>query len=468
MDACPQLPSTGGKHLGTRRRAGLPCLVAVLVAATACGGTGGEPWQTAQADGALGAIPRLADADVIVISFDALRADALGNYGSERGASPNMDAFAGGSIVFENAYTASPITPTSFAAFFSAMHSMKVFHSWHFDPPTSLAERFSAAGYRTAAFLNNVQLTAERGFDRGFAEYEWRMNAPDEEVVTEAIDWLERNAPSEQPLFLWLHLLRPHAPYRARPEASHLYRDPSYDGAFTRTSGIKFEASDPRDVARLEDLYAGEVWTADGLFGELVSFLRRSGLLDSAIVVLTADHGEEFMEHGAFQHSRLYEEHLRIPLVLHHPKVGPRRVSTRARSVDLMPTLLALIGHPLETEVDGIDLASAELEPQRPPPVIASITTDQVLVSVRDGDEKLIVTCHPNVGVELYDLAADPAELVDLASQQERNVRRLVRELHSHLGGSPCRTADLARRDWERSEVDPETLEGLRSLGYVR
>jgi choline-sulfatase len=459
-------PASAGAS-AARRSPAFNAFLAALLATVACTDAGSTAAPPRAAANAVAELPRLHAADVIVISFDALRADALGTYGGSRGATPQMDAFAAESVVFENAYTASPITPTSFAAFFSGMQPMKVFQAWHFDPPVSLAERFGAAGYRTAAFLNNVQLTGERGFDRGFDEYEWRMNVPDDQVLAEAVAWLERHAPSEQPVFLWIHLLRPHAPYRAHPEASHLYRDVGYDGEFTRTSGIKFHSKDPQDLARLQDLYAGEVWMADRLFGDFVAFARRTGLLDSAIVVLTADHGEEFLEHQAYQHSRLYEEHLRIPLILRHPGTTGRRVAARARSVDLMPTLLGLVEHPVTDAIDGIDLASNRFDPAAPPPVFAAITTAQVLVSVRDGDEKLIVTCHPTVGIELYDLAEDPAERVDLAAQRESSVRRLVGELHAELDGSPCRQANLARRDWERSEVDAETLEALRALGYV-
>lgn len=463
----PQLPRQRATSWPTRR---LSLLVVVLIAiSTTCVDSACTRIASNEVDESYPLVDLRGrrDLNVLVISFDALRADALGAYGSERGATPHMDAFAADSIVFENAYSASPITPTSFAAFFSGMLPMKVFHRWKFDPPASLAEHLSRAGYTTAAFVNNVQLTDERSFDRGFDEYQWRKNVPDDALLDDALAWLAAHSRPQRPVFLWIHLLRPHAPYRAHPEARHLYRDPDYDGPFNDTSGIKFFTSEPRDLARLQDLYAGEVSMADRSFGRFLEALRSTDLLRSSIVVLTADHGEEFLEHGAFQHSQLYEEHLRIPLIIHHPNLdGGRRVGADVRSIDLMPTLLGLVGHSLDEPVDGFDLSSSEAP--RPTPIIASITTAQVLVSIRDRHEKLIVTCHPTVGVELYNLESDPGEQIDLSRQNESTVRRLVRELHVHLDGSPCRTANVVRRNWEHSEVDPETLEALRALGYVR
>jgi arylsulfatase A-like enzyme len=238
---------------------------------------------------------------------------------------------------------------------------------------------------------------------------------------------------------------------------------------------VKFEIQDPREIDRLHDLYLGEVWTADHLFAQLLSTLRETGLAQTTVVALTADHGEAFHEHGRFQHSLLYEEQLRIPLILHHPDAESGVVTdVRARSIDLMPTLLAAVGHPVnDMPLDGVNLL--DLSPEDPPnPTVAVITTGKRMMSLLDGDEKLIIDCRSDdedepVRVELFDLATDPYEQNDLATTRSNRLRPLLNELRLRVGGSPCRLAERLGTAWERQEnLDPERLKALRALGYVR
>jgi arylsulfatase A-like enzyme len=188
--------------------------------------------------------------------------------------------------------------------------------------------------------------------------------------------------------------------------------------------------------------------------------------------VLTADHGEEFREHGHFQHGQLYEEQLRIPLVIRHPSAARGvRSPVRARSIDLMPTLLAATGHPVEDlPLDGVDLANRSAA--EPSPVVSVITTGKRMISLVAGHEKLIVDCAPESGpveVELYDLDSDPREQVDLSLRRPERVRALFADLREHLGGSPCRLADRMGGAWQdQDDLDLERLEALRALGYVR
>lgn len=406
--------------------------------------------------------------NVIVVSFDALRADALDQYGGDRDAAPNMSQFAAESVVFRNAYTASPITPTSFSAFLSGELPTDVFIQWKFEPTTPLVSRFQAAGYQTVGFINNVQLTPERGFDQGYDHYNWSLNQADEKILDQVLSWLGTRKAAETPFFLWVHFLRPHAPYIHRPETRHLYRE-EFEGSYPKSSGVTFETSDPREAERLRDLYLGEVWMADKTFARLLEEIRTFGLLESSIVVLTSDHGEEFMEHGKFQHVQLYEESLRIPMVIHHPHLSARRIDRRIRSIDLLPSLLELVGLEVPEGIDGVSLLESWSSEDLP--VVGSITTGHLSVSVLDRNLKLVLDCHPEISVEMYDLEHDPSESTNLLSENvaDSRVRDLARILYDELGGSPCRVAETAKRGWHRqSSLDQESLDALRSLGYLK
>jgi arylsulfatase A-like enzyme len=439
-------------------------LVVVLVAASGCDGIPSPGEATRLQDSA-------ARPNVLVISFDALRADALGVYGSSSRATPNIDAFARRASVYSNAYSAAPVTPTSFASLFSGQYPTRAFRGWQFVPTTSLAQYFSNAGYQTAAFVNNVQLAPERSFGVGFETYEWRRNDPDPRVLDEALRWLE-NRDRRRPLFFWLHLLRPHAPYRAREEAAHLYREDDH-GRFATGSGPTFATSEPHEVRRIEDLYRGEVWEADRLFGRFERAIRRLGLTANTIVVLTADHGEELGEHGGFQHGRLYEEHLRVPLILFDPAAEPRVIdgTVRARAVDLLPTLLEIAGIEPEEGLAGRSLLTAREDEQEPSPVVAISMTaypKETSLSLLAGDHKLILNCRPTRSVELYDLGRDPAERADVQADHPSATRRLLGTLRKVIGKRPCRIAEEAQIGGSPTRpLDAESIEALRSLGYL-
>lgn len=404
------------------------------------------------------------DANLIVVSFDALRADALGAYGGDRGATPHMDAFAAESRIYDHAYSVAPRTPMSFAGFFSGRLPTRVFIGWRFRAQTTMAGLLSEAGYSTAAYVNNVQLTADRHFDRGFQTYECGRSKNDGPTLEKAMTWLAEHR--DRKLFLWLHLLRPHAPYRDRPAAHFLYRQKE-TGSFPQTTDVRFEATDPVDIGRIRDLYFGEVWAADQLFGRVLDRLRSLDLMERSIVVLTSDHGEELADHGGFQHGRLYQEHLHIPLMLHHPAIpGGVRVEQPVRSVDLLPTLLALVGHPVEAELDGEDLMAGSEDGPRPV-VAVSMTGKFQAMSVLEGDSKLIERCKPVRELRLYELARDPHETVDLTLKDPDRARRLRAELQTIVGGRPCPTIRSALQGvGSESGLPARTVETLRSLGY--
>lgn len=413
------------------------------------------------------ALPPAPGANIIIVSFDALRADALGTYGYSRDTSPNIDRFAQQSLVFDRAYSAAPVTPTSFAAAFTSRLPFRSFQKWNLMTTESLAGSLSQAGYNTTAIVNNSHLTDERNFDFGFVDYQYYDAVSDDEMLERGIRWLIEHR--KEKFFLWLHFLSPHSPYEYRMQSSQFY-DTEYEGPYTTSTTSAFDTDQPNDAKRIRDLYDGEVFYGDQLFGEFLGFLEAEGFLETSIVALTADHGEEFKERGNFQHRHLHEETLRIPLIIRHPQVDRgSRTDTFYSNVDLWPTLAAIVDAPQPKQGDGWNLLLPE-NPERA--FVAVAMTDQRYrgINLRKGDEKLILNCVPEVRVQLFNLADDPKEVSDLAETQTGRVRELLHILRL-VGGTedPCLgiEAALDGRD-PTAGLAPKTIESLRALGYLQ
>ncbi|MEM7582932.1 MAG: sulfatase [Acidobacteriota bacterium] len=410
-------------------------------------------------------LPVAPGVNVIVVSFDALRPDVLGLYGSERGTSPALDEFAERSIVFERAYTVAPVTPTSFAGVFTGLLPVRVFHDWHLVYEDTLAARFAAGGYRTAAFLNNAQLTPERNFHVGFDTYKYFRSIDDGEVLDQALSWLKQH--EEESVFAWIHFLTPHAPYDRMEIAQHFY-DPEYEGQFEETSGSRFTTEDPAEIARLWQLYEGEVFYGDTLFARFLEALETSGLLQRSVVVVTSDHGEEFFEHGDFQHGRLTEEHVRIPLLIYHPEVQSElRTQLPVTNMDLYPTLLSVAGQADSGLRDGRDLTRLNAEP--PYTVGVSLTGARARwLSLRKGRYKLIETCMLERQRRLFDLEADPGEQHDIHLENREVASRLYQDLGQIMGGDPCEVMQAAANGQGPTVgMSQENIDALKALGYL-
>ncbi len=403
--------------------------------------------------------------NVLVVSFDALRADALGVYGYPLATSPNIDRFAEQALVFERAYSAAPVTPTSFAAMFTGRLPSRSFRGWQLEPLATLAESFTGADYDTAAFLNNSQLTRERGFDSGFEHFEVFSAAPDRQVLEAATAWISE--PRKQRFFAWVHFLSPHSPYDWRQGSTHLY-DADYEGPFVTTTGAKFAPEEAVDRARLRSLYDGEVYFADQLFAELMEVLRQQDLERDTLIVLTADHGEEFAERGRFQHWSLHDEAVRVPLLIKLPRsLAGGRSNLPVSNLDLWPTLASLVGVEPPPAAGGIDL---RLQSGAERSVVSVAMTDSKYrgVSLTKGGWRLILNCHPELALQLYHLAADPGEKEDLVASESRRARQLLQELGAILEGDPCQVVQAAIRGVDPAAgLSEETLAGLKALGYL-
>ncbi len=303
--------------------------------------------------------------DLVLIVIDTLRADHLGCYGYERATSPAIDRLAAESILFERAYSTAPWTLPAFASILTGLYPHEHGASLDYfavrDDVPLLAEELHDAGYETAAFVSHIYTSSRYGFDRGcetFEEFGLAENyafdqakEPNaERVITAAIDWLDSRDRS-RPFFLTVHLFDPHWDYAAPPPFAGTLAGSSdsfaVDGSFASIRPYMDRAADlsPRDASHLKDLYDEEIRYTDAWIDTLLTRLAREP--SEPVVALTADHGEEFQEHGGLGHAyTFYDEVLRVPLILRLPdRNGKGEVRTEWVSTSaLSPTLLSLAG----------------------------------------------------------------------------------------------------------------------------
>jgi len=420
-------------------------------------------------------LPVAKDINVLIISFDAFRQDNLRAYGNILNLTPNMDAFADESAVFLNAYTAGQATPSSFAAAFTGMFPHRVFRGWKLLETQTIAKVFAAGGYTTGAILNNQQLVDERNFRQGFESYSITSDRRDEQVAVEIGEYLETH--KDQKFFAWVHFINPHSPYMRRKEAGHLLT-PGYEGEYLKSSGSHVQTYIPKqmraeDLTRIRELYNGEVLFVDQLFKQVMDKVRELDLLDNTVIVLTADHGEAIVEHGVIGHNQLYEEVIRIPMVVRHPgSVKPMRIQPRVSNIDLLPSLASIAGlNYVREAIDGINWLDGI--PENRPLLTTQMTNESKLsMTMLSREFKTISWCTPNEDFreELYDLANDPGELTDLIASPEHadRIKELFDLKAEVAAGDPCVTIAKAIAGGSIIDVDDETLKVLRSLGYIQ
>lgn len=364
-----------------------------------------------------------AQPNVVLVTIDTLRADHVGVYGASD-ATPALDALAREGVRFENAISPVPLTRPAHASLLTGLypnqHGIRDNLPAGLEPSTpTLATRLGAAGYQTAAFVGSFLLGRGSGFENGFDVFRdgsasgagdrvgARSERRAEEVASEVLEYISSARP---PFFLWIHFYDPHAPY------------------------------DPPGALRG---YAGEIEYVDSQVGRIVAALRARGLLDSTLVVATADHGEGLGDHGEDEHGVLvYEETLRVPLIARGPGIEAGRVERAPLSL--------------------VSVAPALLEGRAPTPSENPLYFESYygslhfgwapLRGIREGPMKLIYAPRP----ELYDLSSDPGEARDLSRERRGVARKLFAELQ-----------EVGDKRAAEGSVSASDLERLASLGYV-
>jgi arylsulfatase A-like enzyme/Flp pilus assembly protein TadD len=448
----------------SRSRSALVALaigVCVVVAAVVFALRGRVPKNDADVQARLDRLaPARSGLNVVVVTLDTTRADRLGCYGFSGVATPNIDALAREGVVFDNATATVPLTFPSHSSMFTGLipphHGVRDNGGFFLDDArVTLAERLKGAGYTTGAFIGAWVLESRWGLGQGFDHYSDRfelskykvvslgtVQKTGDEVMTDALGWLDSvtstGPPSGPSFFAWVHLYDPHAPYEPpEPYASRYPGTP----------------------------YLGEIAYTDAVVGRLLSWLRDHGQLERTIVVVTADHGESLGDHGEAAHAYfIYGATTHVPLIVRTPWGLRGRNASRVSGVDLMPTVLDLVGLPPEPGVDGKSVARALFDPQAALGHVAYSETYfpryhfgwQHLRSLRDERWTFVDAPEP----ELYDLAADPGETRNVFkanSARAEELRVRMRRMAEGEGGKAP----------ERQSLDPDTLQRLAALGYV-
>ncbi|HYC54799.1 MAG TPA: sulfatase [Candidatus Binatia bacterium] len=429
--------------------------------------------------------------NVIVISIDSLRADHLSAYGYERPTSPTMEAMAARGVLFENCSSTTSWTLPSHMSLLTGRsllgHGVVADDRALSDSVPTLAESFADAGYATHAIVSAPYVNSRYGFARGFDEYDDKtiyfatnedsyrsVTAP--QLQAAATKWLDANA--SKPFFLFLHYWDVHYDYAPGPPYDTMF-DPDYRGSVTGENFYfdnKIRADmDPRDLQHLIALYDGEIRLVDDHLARLRADLARLGVADRTLIVVTADHGDEFFEHGNKGHHRtLHEEVIAVPLVIEAPGIEPaqRRVAGETSIIDVAPTVLSLTGLAAPAGMEGRDLSQAFLATPGEPhqgAVYAELYrkgTLNIQVAQIQNRSKLIHHFN-NRALLAYDLRSDPAEKTQLDPTGEA-VTPQVSALRDWLDGR-WRLFDRRVRSEGIAEVviDEKTAETLRSLGYL-
>lgn len=412
--------------------------------------------------------------NVILFSIDTLRADHLGAYGYPRPTSPRLDELAAEGLLFERVSSQAPSTLLSHAAMLTGQipqhHGASHIRLRPLpESAVTLAEILAGAGYETASWNGGGQLDRAFGLAQGFGHYEEGPD-PFSWAREKAEAWLaEREERREtRPFFLFLHTYEAHHPYTPDEEDLALFAD-GYAGRLPHQITIPMlEAINqgraplaPEDLAFIIAAYDAEIHAVDRGFGQLLDFLRQRDLLEKTLIVVTSDHGEEFSEHGqvGWHSHTLYEELLRVPLILRLPEArwAGRRPARRVRSIDIAPTVLDLLGLPAASSFDGrslLPLAEGG-EPEEAPAIAFRDTAAGEIF------EALAFRRFKLAEGRLFDLEDDPWERRDLAAADPATLAALRAELKRQVarrsGPAPAAPAHLG----------DEELERLRALGYA-
>jgi len=476
---------------------------------------------------AQGVAPALGDQPqgVIVLWTDTLRQDHLDAYGYARQTAPTLRKVASEGVLFRNNTTQATwtkvATPSVLTSLYPSTHGVLEFKDRLPAGATTLAEVYRAAGYATIGFASNLFTGQFTNLHQGYEEQHEDGSLPNQRssktarvYVDRLVEWLELHR--DTPFFVFLHLYDPHDPYEPGRPYDSLWADPEKReehhrhleavrkvisdpllklfGMPTRTELVKAGLDADAYVKHDVDWYDGSIRGLDTEVGRLLERLKALGLDQRTLVVFTADHGEEFLDHGRMFHGQsVYGELTQVPLMMRWPGVLPagRVVEEVVQTIDLMPTLLEISGLKLPAEAQGQSLVgllgagaggrSASARAWRARPAIsekavtdpargaAPAPHDTEAYAIVDAGWKLVHnTVRPGGGpeFELFDFAKDPLNLSDVADKHPDKVQRLGKLLDGWR--QMARNARLKPDAEATKGLSQQQLERLRSLGYIR
>ncbi len=444
------------------------------------------------------------DTSVLLITVDTLRRDHVSVYAESRAKTPRLESLAKRGVVFDNAITPLPETAPAHGAMLTGRHPVRMGMLSNGDSLSSriptVTETLAKEGYATGAFVSSFALDSRTGLDQGFQAYDddffpWvrglaeirtarlglrvvmrlgdplsfrsMLERPGDETFARALGWVR--GLGKQPFFLWAHVFEPHSPYEP------------HDGSVAAVDHSKILAQEPgysysaEEIAALQELYADEVEYTDGLVGDFIERLEVAAGDRRLAIIFASDHGEMLGEHDImFNHHGIWDEAMRVPLIVVPPEAGPyvgTRVAAQVRLMDLASTILSLVRmEPIE------DTESADLTK------FMDGTLDRDLASLLVGREGMALDRGTLLGYRaaqkdaprtgqnikfimsadagtqwLFDLTTDPQEQVDISTSQAAAAQALRKQVEKEVGG--------VRK--KKSTIDDDTRERLRALGYI-
>lgn len=400
--------------------------------------------------------------NVILITLDTTRADHLGCYGYPDVKTPHLDSLARRGVLFEQAATVTPLTLPAHCSILTGMyptyHKVRINGNTALnEEQTTLAEVFSARGYRCGAFIAAFVLDGRWGLRQGFDHYDDQFDLkkykhidlgavqrPGNEVMDAALDWLEKEKNS--PFFAWIHLYDPHTPYEPPEPYLSEYR--------------------PRGLA---GLYDGEIAFMDEQIGRCVNRLERNGLDRSTVLILVGDHGEGLGSHGEGTHGYyIYDYAVHVPFIVVVPfeNLQGVRVPSQVRTVDIFATLMEIAAVAPSLETQGRSLLPEMFRPEKGEDEFAySESMSPNLQFGWSSLHSLRTTAHKYIDApraELYELSRDPDEQINVLAENT-NVARRMKETLDRLMEETGRDAPAP----QAANLDKETMERLSALGYI-
>jgi arylsulfatase len=451
--------------------------------------------------------------NVVLFSPCSVRADHFG-YAGYQIDTQEIDELVESGVLFTSAITQWPSTPGSYAAMLTSMYpkALNVQSAEHElvrrglvvpipDEAMTLAEAMHSHGYRTAGFIENNLAGTRWGFDQGFDYYveEWKWGSVwaqgklskqplfswfnwtlpvqvarrvrDQSTTETALSWLARD--QRTPFFLFIQVITSHYPYNGCQEHYLKRYAPDYKGSLTGTAAeltalrTQEISITPDDIAFITAQYDACISELSDQVGAVVEGLKDAGLLENTIIVFAADHGENMAEHEHitwFNHGYMYDSVVRIPFAISFPPQLPqgRRIETQVREIDIMPTILDLVGAPIPETSQGMSLVpliSGAKDIDTPEFAIVQKGFGEAEYAVRTSEWKLIE--YPDGALRLYNHKSDPGETIDVAQSNPEILAQMTSTLEEWESNLPR----LPSRD--EPAVDEDALRRLRALGYI-
>jgi arylsulfatase A-like enzyme len=414
---------------------------------------------------------------VIFISVDTLRADFLGCYNPKMKTSPNLDRFAAENIICLNntaqAATTAPSHKSIFYSVYPSIHKTTLY-TIPYEKLKSPIEMIRASGFETAAFTGGGQMSRTFGFARGFDSFKETSGADAKEELKQtqnkAFDWLEKHY--NKKFFLFLHTFEVHCPYN--PPAAFFQKWSSwYEGGVDKDKChpdffLPQRRMSDIDYSYIRSLYSAEVNYVDDFLGALFNKLKVLGIYDRTLIIFMSDHGESLGERGYIGHSQLYDVQLHVPLIIHIPGDTAKRIRSTTESVDVMPSIFEL----LEIKNSSFSFQGKSFLPLIDKAAIVDtkrprISEEAGRVRVRVGNLALIFSPNRPGEEELYNVKNDPDEIENIADENPEILEKLKLPYFKMIAASTNLSQQFVPKPLQRPNVDQETVEKMKALGYV-